>query len=92
MFIQLTILYPLKSSYKKINSLLSKEKEDLMTSNKCIEYLIYRDTYSDKIIYIIKWESKDIMKNSINDKEHIERVKAMLNLQKFPAEVYYLEE
>ena len=92
MFIQLTILYPLKSSYKKLIKLLNNEKEDFVASNKCIEYSIYKDTYSNKIINIIKWKSKDIMKDSIDDKEHENRVKSILDLQKFPPEVYYLEE
>ena len=83
---------PFKSSYKKILRLIDSQKEELELSNKCIEYSIYKDTYSDKIFYMIKWESKEIMKTVIDDKKHKKMVEEMLSLQKFPAEVYRLEE
>ena len=91
MFIELTILYPFKSTYKKIIHLLESQKKELDLSNKCIEYSIYKDTYSDKIFYMIKWESKEIMRNVIDEKKHKKIVEEMLNLQKFPGEVYRLE-
>ena len=92
MFIELTILYPFKSSYKKIIHLLELQKKELELSNKFIEYSIYKDTYSNKIFYMIKWESKEIMKNIIDNEKYKKIVEEMLSLQKFPAEVYRLEE
>ena len=92
MFIELTIIYPLKSTYKKILNLLEQHKEKLSLERDCIEFNIYNDTYSDKIIHIIKWTSKDSMKLAIDNKAHRKIIEDMLNLQKFPAEVYRLEE
>tara|TARA_B100001750_G_C15152259_1_gene420163 strand:- start:170 stop:454 length:285 start_codon:yes stop_codon:yes gene_type:complete len=92
MFIELTIIYPFKNTHSKIADLLKKQKEDLLSSRKCVEYSIYNDTYLNKIIHIIKWESKDTMKASISTKTHRKRLEEMLNLQKFPSEVYHLEE
>jgi len=92
MFIELTIIYPFKNTHQKISQLLKKQREDLLSSKKCIKYSIYNDTYLNKIIYIIKWDSKDTMKNSISTKTHKKRLEEMLVLQKFPSEVYHLEE
>ena len=92
MFIELTIIYPFKSSHKKILSLLERHKEKLSTERDCVEFNIYNDTYSDKIIHIIKWTSKDSMKLIIDNKTHKKIIEEMLNFQKFPAEVYRLEE
>ena len=92
MFIELTIIYPFKKSREKIINLLKFQKNNLLDSNKCLEYLINEDTYSDKIICIIKWPSKDTMKTSIGNKEHRKNLEAMVSLQKFPSEVFYLNE
>ena len=92
MFIELTIIYPFKKSREKIINLLKSQKNNLLDSNKCLEYLINEDTYSDKIICIIKWASKDIMKTSIGNKEHRKNLEAMVSLQKFPSEVFHLNE
>ena len=78
MFIELTILYPFKSSYKQIIHLLESQKKELELSNKCIEYSIYKDTYSNKIFYVIKWKSKEIMKIIIDNEKHIKLVEEML--------------
>ena len=53
MFIELTIIYPFKNTHQKISQLLKKQREDLLSSKKCIKYSIYNDTYLNKIIYII---------------------------------------
>ena len=92
MFIELIIIYPFKKSREKIINLLIMQKNHLLTSKKCIEYLLNEDTYSDKIICIIKWASKEHMKTSIDNKEHKKNLEMMANLQKFPSEVYYLNE
>ena len=92
MFIELTIIYPFKKSREKIINLLKSQKNNLLDSNKCLEYLINEDTYSDKIICIIKWSSKDTMKTSIGNKEHRKNLEAMVSLQKFPSEVFHLNE
>ena len=92
MFIELIIIYPFKKSREKIINLLKSQKNQLLLSGKCFEYLLNEDTYSDKIICIIKWQSKDQMKNAIGNKDHKKNLKAMVNLQKFPSEVYHLNE
>jgi len=92
MFIEVTIIYPFGKSREKIINLLKSQKNHLLTSNKCFEYLINEDTYSDKIICIVKWGSKDEMKTAIGNKEHRKNLEAMVSLQKFPSEVYHLTE
>ena len=92
MFIELTIIYPFKNTHQKISDLLKKQREDFLSLKKCIKYSIYNDTYLNKIIYIIKWDSKDIMRNSISTNTHKKRLEEMLVLQQFPSEVYHLEE
>ena len=93
MFTELNIIYPNKSCNEKILDLLQKEKEKFMRFKNCIDYSIHKDSYSDKIIYIIKWDSKDDMQNSNYDNDYKTNLKEkMLLLQKFPSEVYYLKE
>tara|TARA_Y100001970_G_C13830940_1_gene649650 strand:- start:157 stop:441 length:285 start_codon:yes stop_codon:yes gene_type:complete len=92
MFIEMTILYPFSNTRTKLVDTLNKQKQELTTLDSCIEFSIYNDTYSNKIIHIVKWTSKDEMKVSIDRKSHKKRVEEILNLQKFPAEVYRLEE
>ena len=92
MLIELTLMYPFKSTRKKILDYLEKYKHDVETLDECIEFNIYKDTYSDKIIYIIKWTSKESMTEKTDEKKYKKRVEEIMNLQKFPAEVYRLEE
>ena len=92
MFIEMTILYPFSNTKKKLLENLEKQKEELLLIDSCVKYSIYNDTYSNKIIYIVKWISKDDMKDSIDRKTHRKRIEQIMNLQKFPAEVYRLEE
>ena len=92
MFIEMTILYPFSNTCKKLLDCLDKQKQELILIDSCIDFSIYNDTYSNKIIHIIKWESKDAMKMSIDKKSYKKRIEEILNLQKFPAEVYRLEE
>ena len=92
MFIEMTILYPFSNTQKKLLDFLDKQKEELILLDACIEFSIYNDTYSNKIIHVIKWQSKDHMKNSIDKKTYKKRVEEIMKLQKFPAEVYRLEE
>ena len=92
MLIELTLMYPFKSTRKKILDYLEEYKHDVETLDECIEFNIYKDTYSDKIIYIIKWISKEAMTEKTDQKKYKKRVEEIMNLQKFPAEVYRLEE
>ena len=92
MFIEMTILYPFSNTKKKLLNILEKQKENFLLIKDCLEYSIYNDTYSNKIIHFIKWSSKDSMKDSVDKKTHKKRIEEIMNLQKFPAEVYRLEE
>ena len=92
MFIEMTILYPFNNTRTKLLDALSKQKEELITLDSCIEFTIYNDTYANKILPIITWMSNATMKVSIDRQSHKKRVEEILNLQKFPAEVYRLEE
>ena len=93
MFTELNIIYPNNNCNEKILNLLCMEKEKFMQFEDCIDYLIYEDTYSDKIVYIIQWQSKESMRKVNNDNDSKTNLKDnLLKLQKFPSEVYYLNE
>ena len=92
MFIELKILYPFKQSREEIIKLLTIQKDTLLKLKKCNEYLLNEDTYSDKIVCIIKWETKEHMKTSVSKKDYKKNLEKMVKLQKFPPEIYYLNE
>ncbi|MBJ48795.1 MAG: hypothetical protein CMG59_06515 [Candidatus Marinimicrobia bacterium] len=92
MFIEMNLIYPFKSTRKKIIHSLEKYKLDIEKLDDCIEFNIYKDTYSEKIIYMIKWTSWESMNENTDKEKFKKRVEEMMNLQKFPAEVYRLEE
>ena len=92
MLTEITIIYPHKSNRKILEDLIHKQKEYLLNSSTCKEFNIFEDTYSDKIFTISKWDSKEDLKEAIDVKEHRGHLKKIVNLQKFPAEVYRLEE
>ena len=91
MLTELTIIYPHKSNRNMLIDLIEKQKKYLLTSSNCKEFNIYEDTYSDKIFTISKWLSKEDLKDAIDVKEHRDHLAKIVNLQKFPAEVYRLE-
>ena len=91
MLTELTIIYPHQSSRKTLIKLIEKQKEYLLSSSNCKEFKIYEDTYSDKIFTTSKWDSKEELKDAVNMKDHKNHLKKIVNLQKFPAEVYRLE-
>ena len=91
MLTELTIIYPHQSSRKTLIKLIEKQKEYLLSSSTCKEFEIYEDTYSDKIFTTSKWDSKEELKDAIDMKDHKNHLKKIVNLQKFPAEVYRLE-
>ena len=92
MLTEITIIYPHKSNRNALIELIKKQKDYLTNSSNCKEYLIYQDTYSDKIFTISKWSSREDLKDAIDVKEHKEHLAKIVNLQKFPAEVYRLED
>ena len=92
MLTEITIIYPHKSNRDTLVNLIQKQREYLLTSSECKEFNIYQDTYSDKIFTISKWESKEDLKDAVDVKEHKEHLAKIVNLQKFPAEVYRLED
>lgn len=92
MFIEMNLMYPFKSTRKKIIQSLEQYKHDIEKLDDCIEFNIYKDTYSEKIIYMIKWTSWESMHENTDKEKFKKRVEEMMNLQKFPAEVYRLEE
>jgi len=91
MLTELTIIYPHKSNRKTLINLIEKQKQYLLTSSNCKEFNIYEDTYSDKIFTISKWHTKEDLKDTVDMKEHKAHLTKIVNLQKFPAEVYRLE-
>ena len=91
MLTEITIIYPHKSNRKTLIELIQKQKEYLLTSSSCKEFSIFEDTYSEKIFTISKWTSKEELKDAIDVKEHRKHLEKIVNLQKFPAEVYRLE-
>tara|TARA_Y100001970_G_scaffold282483_1_gene395405 strand:+ start:660 stop:944 length:285 start_codon:yes stop_codon:yes gene_type:complete len=91
MLTELTIIYPHQSSRKTLIKLIEKQKEYLLSSGNCKEFEIYEDTYSDKIFTTSKWDSKEELKDAVDMKDHKNHLKKIVNLQKFPAEVYRLE-
>tara|TARA_Y100001935_G_C17157496_1_gene433562 strand:- start:463 stop:747 length:285 start_codon:yes stop_codon:yes gene_type:complete len=91
MLTEITIIYPHKSNRKSLIELIQKQREYLLNSSSCKEFNILEDTYSEKIFTISKWSSKEDLKEAIDVKEHRKHLEKIVNLQKFPAEVYRLE-
>ena len=91
MLTEITIIYPHKSNRKSLIELIQKQREYLLNSSGCKEFNILEDTYSEKIFTISKWSSKEDLKEAIDVKEHRKHLEKIVNLQKFPAEVYRLE-
>jgi len=91
MLTEITIIYPHKSNRKSLIELIQKQREYLLNSSRCKEFNILEDTYSEKIFTISKWSSKEDLKEAIDVKEHRKHLEKIVNLQKFPAEVYRLE-
>ena len=91
MLTEITIIYPHKSNRKSLMELIQKQREYLLNSSSCKEFNILEDTYSEKIFTISKWSSKEDLKEAIDVKEHRKHLEKIVNLQKFPAEVYRLE-
>ena len=91
MLTEITIIYPHKSNRKSLIELIQKQREYLLNSSSCKEFNILEDTYSEKIFTISKWISKEDLKEAIDVKEHRKHLEKIVNLQKFPAEVYRLE-
>ena len=91
MLTEITIIYPHKSNRKLLIELIQKQREYLLNSSSCKEFNILEDTYSEKIFTISKWSSKEDLKEAIDVKEHRKHLEKIVNLQKFPAEVYRLE-
>ena len=91
MLTEITIIYPHKSNRKSLIELIQKQREYLLNSSSCKEFNILEDTYSEKIFTISKWSSKEDLKDAIDVKEHRKHLEKIVNLQKFPAEVYRLE-
>ena len=91
MLTEITIIYPHKSNRKSLIELIQKQREYLLNSSSCREFNILEDTYSEKIFTISKWSSKEDLKEAIDVKEHRKHLEKIVNLQKFPAEVYRLE-
>ena len=91
MLTEITIIYPHKSNRKSLIELIQKQREYLLNSSNCKEFNILEDTYSEKIFTISKWSSKEDLKEAIDVKEHRKHLEKIVNLQKFPAEVYRLE-
>ena len=91
MLTEITIIYPHKSNRKSLIELIQKQREYLLNSSSCKEFNILEDTYSEKIFTISKWNSKEDLKEAIDVKEHRKHLEKIVNLQKFPAEVYRLE-
>tara|TARA_Y100000768_G_scaffold303488_1_gene237396 strand:+ start:1678 stop:1962 length:285 start_codon:yes stop_codon:yes gene_type:complete len=92
MLTEITIIYPHKSNRKSLVDLIQKQKDYFLNSSNCKEFRIFEDTYSEKIFTISKWSSKDDLKEAIDVKEHRKHLEKIVNLQKFPAEVYRLED
>ena len=91
MLTEITIIYPHKSNRKSLIELIQRQREYLLNSSSCKEFNILEDTYSEKIFTISKWSSKEDLKDAIDVKEHRKHLEKIVNLQKFPAEVYRLE-
>ena len=91
MLTEITIIYPHKSNRKSLIELIQKQREYLLNSSSCKEFNILEDTYSEKIFTISKSISKEDLKEAIDVKEHRKHLEKIVNLQKFPAEVYRLE-
>ena len=91
MLTEITIIYPHKSNRKSLIELIQKQRDYLLNSSSCKEFNILEDTYSEKIFTISKWNSKEDLKEAIDVKEHRKHLEKIVNLQKFPAEVYRLE-
>ena len=91
MLTEITIIYPHKSNRKSLIELIQKQREYLLNSSSCKEFNILEDSYSEKIFTISKWSSKEDLKEAIDVKEHRKHLEKIVNLQKFPAEVYRLE-
>ena len=91
MLTELTIIYPHKSNRNKLISLIEEQKNNLLKSSNCKGFDIYEDTYSEKIFTITKWSSKEDLKDAIDMKEHKTQLTKLVCLQKFPSEVYRLE-
>ena len=91
MVTEITIIYPHNSNRKSLIELIQKQREYLLNSSSCKEFNILEDTYSEKIFTISKWSSKEDLKEAIDVKEHRKHLEKIVNLQKFPAEVYRLE-
>ena len=91
MLTEITIIYPHKSNRKSLIELIQKQREYLLNSSSCKEFNILEDTYSEKIFTISKWSSKEDLKEAIDVKDHRKHLEKIVNLQKFPAEVYRLE-
>ena len=91
MLTELTIIYPHKSNRNKLIDLIEQQKKQLLQYSNCKDFSIYQDTYSDKIFTISKWNSKEELKEAVDMKEHKGHLTKIVNLQKFPAEVYRLE-
>ena len=92
MLTELTIIYPHKSNRNKLIELINKQKKYFLTFTDCKEFNIHQDMHSEKIFIISKWPSKDAINDSLNIKAYQKQLTQMVNLQKFPAEVYRLED
>ena len=94
MFTELNIIYPNKNCNQQILELLKNEKELFVKIKNCLNYSIYNDTYSNKIIFTIKWHSKEDMQIANEDfsKQRKRYKEKLMKFQQFPTEVFYLDQ
>ena len=92
MFIHMSIHYPHKSAKKKLRESMHRFGAAVANCDGFIEEHVLEDENSDKMIGYIKWNNKDSMLANVQLAADAVKNDDFNSWEKFPPEVYYLDE